>query len=175
MKIFELKEFAAYKDIIPFDAPIVSCLLKHGLNHFPPRDFEDLIMKSLAVYGFKGDLTPASGDDGIDILLHGPHSGSIIVQCKRYTEETRIAPSIMRELIGSMVHVSARYGILVTTSYLSEQAAAFCHDKDIIIVDRDDLDTLLRHAVTVESAKYRNLITVEPRYRDKGITGYNVK
>lgn len=48
---------------------LTNFLLSFGFIHIDPIKFEELILSVFVVLGFKGHLTPPSGDDGIDLFL----------------------------------------------------------------------------------------------------------
>jgi HJR/Mrr/RecB family endonuclease len=90
---------------------LISYLTEFGFNHLDPLKFEELILNIFQVCGFKGELTPVSGDEGIDIQLVDPTGIKGIVQCKRYADDQPISPKDVREFLGSMVHAGAEYVI----------------------------------------------------------------
>ena len=132
---------------------LVKCLVSYGFNHIDPIKFEELILKIFEVFGYIGNLTQRSGDEGIDILLTDPEGSTVIVQCKRFTELQNITPKEVREFVGSMVHAKAKYGYFITTTSFSNQAEEFCKNKEIILIDGLRLKKLFLLAVKVEINK----------------------
>lgn len=131
--------------------PVLEFLVLAGFNHIDPLEFEKLVMKMFEVLGFKGQLTPASGDDGIDIILRDTNDTIGIVQCKRYNDNQVISAKDMREFLGSMTHAKAEYGYFVTTTAFSEQAKEFSKDKNIYLVDSEKLKRLLLLSLDVRT------------------------
>lgn len=129
---------------------IVKVLLSFGFNHIDPIKFEELILRVFESLGFKGSLTPRSGDDGIDILLTDKREKRVIIQCKRYNDNQTISPKDVREFLGSMSHAKAEYAFFVTTSSFSENAKEFCKDKSIYLVDGEKLKRLFLLAIRAD-------------------------
>jgi restriction endonuclease Mrr len=129
---------------------LIKYLIDFGFNHLEPLKFEELTLKVFEAFDFKGELTPTSGDEGIDILLTDPKGTKVIVQCKRYSEDQNISPKEVREFLGSMVHANAAYGYFITTTSFSEQAKEFIKDKNIYLIDRVRLKQLFLLAVKAE-------------------------
>jgi len=142
-----------FRKELRLNIPLVNKLVDFGFCHIDPKKFEELILSIFEVFGFKGQLTPVTGDEGIDIILNDPDKTKIIVQCKCYAEEQKITPKEVREFVGSMVHANAKYGFFVTSGSFSEQAADFCKNKEICLINGSRLKKLFLLAVTVENNK----------------------
>lgn len=115
------------------------------LDTIDPLAFEELIRQLLERMGFQATLTKASGDGGVDIEAFNPQpitGGRIIVQCKRYAHV--VGSPFVRDLYGAVVHARASKGILITTSRFSSDAVTFAHDKPLELIDRQQLEDLLR-------------------------------
>lgn len=91
----------------------------YGLS---PREFEKMTAELLADMGFSSIvLTPYSGDGGRDIVATRHVNGVPVImafECKRYAEDNKIGPSILRALLGTIStgETRANVGVLVTTS-----------------------------------------------------------
>lgn len=133
---------------------LISYLTEFSFNHLDPLKFEKLISKIFEICGFKVELTPISGDEGIDILLVDPTGLKGIVQCKRYVKDQIISPKDVREFLGSMVHAGAEYGYFTTTTTFSDQAKEFSKSKNIYLIDGTKLKQLFLLAVQVEADYY---------------------
>jgi HJR/Mrr/RecB family endonuclease len=129
---------------------LVRYLIDFGFNHLEPLQFEELTLKVFEAMGFKGELTPITGDNGIDIVLTDPKGIKGVVQCKRYAEDQSISPKEVREFLGSMIHAKAEYGYFTTTTSFSEQAKEFSKGKTIFLIDRTKLKQLFLLAVQAE-------------------------
>lgn len=136
------------------DNSIINFLLSFGFNHIEPLKFEELILKVFKKFGFTGNLTPVTGDDGIDIDLYDDNELKSIVQCKRYAENQNISVKDIREFLGSMIHVNAQLGYFITTTSFSEQAIEFSKDKQIYLIDGVRLKKIVLHAIAIEVGLY---------------------
>lgn len=132
---------------------LIDFFISFGFNHLDPLKFEELILTIFKTFGFKGNLTPQTGDDGIDVVLWDLIDVKGIIQCKRYDEQQNISPREVREFLGSIIHAKAEYGYFVTTTSFSEQAMEFCKEKGISLVDGIKLRQLFLLAISVEINK----------------------
>jgi|GEM_PF-2798051 len=137
-----LRTITIDQDVAKLEFSVVEFLISFGFNHLSPEDFERLILKMFEAFGFTGELTPITGDQGIDIILNSPDNIRIVVQCKRYDEGQTISSREVREFFGAMIHADAKYGYFVTTSSFSDQAKSFCNGKSIELIDGASLKPL---------------------------------
>lgn len=88
------------------------------------RKFEQLTAEFLDRSGYRVELGPGRGDDGVDVRawskdtdVSRPH---IIVQCKR--QKAMVDKPVIKSLYADVIHENATSGLLVTTSRLSSGA-----------------------------------------------------
>ncbi len=136
------------------DNSLINFLLSFGFNHIEPLKFEELILKVFEKFGFTGNLTPVTGDDGIDIFLYDATGLKGVAQCKRYAENQNISAKDIREFLGSMIHVNAQFGYFITTTSFSEQAREFSKDKQLYLIDGVMLKQIVLHAIAIELGVY---------------------
>lgn len=89
------------------------------------RQFERLTAEFYERAGYKVDLGPGSGDDGVDVRVWKPNpspddSPLCIVQCKR--QKDKIEKIVVKGLHADVQFERAEYGVIVTTSELSPGA-----------------------------------------------------
>jgi len=89
------------------------------------RQFEKLTAEFYERDGFKVDLGPGSGDDGVDVRVWKPDASAddsplCIVQCKR--QKDKIEKVVVKGLHADVQFEQAEYGVIVTTSELSPGA-----------------------------------------------------
>jgi len=147
------------RDIFPFmekenqdvsRGGLVEYLSNFGFLHLDPTQFEEFVMRIFEALGLKGNLTPVTGDGGIDIELISPHGKKAIAQCKRYNSEQTIGVRDVRELLGAMVHSNSSYGFFVTTSTYTEQAIDLSKGKPLVLIDGSQFKKLFLMAVDSE-------------------------
>jgi restriction system protein len=89
------------------------------------RKFEQLTAEWFDREGYKVELGPGRGDDGVDVRawLNGTEEGkapSLIVQCKR--QKALVGKVVVKSLYADVLHEKAGSGLLVTSSRLSPGA-----------------------------------------------------
>lgn len=96
-----------------------------------PRQFEELVAELLLRQGYKVELTPASGDGGVDIYAakkDGVGKFMYLVECKRYSPSNKVGVNVVRSLHGVVQHKRANAGLVVTTSTFTKGAKEFQRD-----------------------------------------------
>jgi restriction system protein len=106
------------------------------------RQFEKLTAEFYERDGYKVDLGPGSGDDGVDVRVWKPDANPVdsplcIVQCKR--QKDKIEKVVVKGLHADVQFEQAAYGVIVTTSELSPGAKTTISARgyDIQAVERD--------------------------------------
>lgn len=106
------------------------------------RQFEKLTAEFYERDGYKVDLGPGSGDDGVDVRVWKPDASPgdsplCIVQCKR--QKDKLGKIVVKGLHTDVQFERAEYGVIVTTSELSPGAKTTISARgyDIQAVERD--------------------------------------
>lgn len=96
------------------------------LYSMAPRRFEELIAAIFKNNGFSVELTPQTRDGGVDIIAvqHSALTGETVnlVECKRYSPTRKVGIGVVQRLLGCVHERRATKGILVTTSFFSQDA-----------------------------------------------------
>jgi restriction endonuclease Mrr len=111
------------------------------LQEMHPLDFEMLACDLHARMGYEVETTPFSGDSGADGFLR--KDGELtILQAKRV--QGSVGEPILRDLFGTMHSFDAKFGVVVTTGKVSEQARNWSANKPIRIIELAELTSLIR-------------------------------
>jgi HJR/Mrr/RecB family endonuclease len=86
---------------------------------YSPIEFEHVTAEIFRQLGFEARVTPASGDEGLDVIL-SRNGRKIGVQCKQY--KNPVGPGAIREFSGSLMAADLTKGYFVTTSDFTEAA-----------------------------------------------------
>jgi restriction system protein len=123
-----------------------------------PAFFEELVVDLLVAMGYGGSVEDAgkavgkSGDGGIDGIIKEDKLGLdvVYVQAKRWSNS--VGRPVVQAFAGSLEGVRARKGVLITTSYFSQDALDYIHkiEKRIVLIDGQQLaDLMIEHDVGV--------------------------
>lgn len=115
-----------------------------NINALSGLDFEKLCQVLLNKLGFRVETTKQSGDGGIDLIAYCEQpllKGKYIVQCKRYSGG--VGEPIVRDLYGVVMAERANKGILITTGHFTLSAMKFASDKNLELIDGEQLNELL--------------------------------
>jgi restriction endonuclease len=96
------------------------------------RKFEELVAHLYEREGYEVELTPVSGDEGVDIYaVQRTSFGSFltVVDCKRYRRDRPVEVGLIRQLFGTVEAKDASVGVLATTSYFTKGAKAFQEER----------------------------------------------
>jgi restriction system protein len=116
-----------------------------------PRFFEQLVVDLLVAMGYGGSRADAgqavgqSGDGGIDGIIKEDKLGldAVYVQAKRW--EGSVGRPVAQAFAGSLEGQRARKGVLITTSYFTQDAKDYVTriEKRIVLVDGELLAQLM--------------------------------
>lgn len=109
--------------------------------------FEKLVVDLMRAMGYgDGFVTRASGDDGIDGIIHEDRLGFnlIYVQAKRWNPSATITKPEVQKFAGAMMGPpKVDKGLFITTAGFSQGAQAFAQAQHIILVDGKRLTELM--------------------------------
>jgi len=131
-----------------------------------PAFFENLVLDLLSSMGYgKGEVTGRSGDGGIDGFISQDALGieKIYFQAKRFTGNTKVTASMIRDFVGSLDLRGVSKGVFITSSDFpsnTEQVLAGTH-KSIILINQEKLLSLM--------IKFNVGVSVEETYEVKKI------
>ncbi len=116
-----------------------------------PMFFEELVVELLVAMGYGGSIDDAgsavgkSGDGGIDGIIKEDKLGLdvVYVQAKRWNGG--VGCPVVQAFAGSIEGVRARKGVLITTSYFTQDALEYVKkiEKRIVLVDGQQLAGLM--------------------------------
>jgi restriction system protein len=156
------------------EAALADDLLQRLFTLHPVR-FERLILDLLRAMGYgsgsfgRHEMTKASGDGGIDGIIHEDALGldAVYVQAKRYQAETRVGRPAIQQFIGSLTGEGATKGVFVTTSDFSAEARGYLakvQHRVVLIGGRELARLMIRHGVGVRDRMAYVIRSVDEDY-----------
>jgi restriction system protein len=138
-----------------------------------PAFFERLVVDVLIAMGYggfdssNGQVTPYSGDGGIDGIIKMDKLGldTIYIQAKRW--ENTVPVSAVRDFAGSLLSKKARKGVFITTSYFPPSAYDYVKsiDHTIILIDGEQLTRIMiEYGVAVTRSKVYEIKRIDNDY-----------
>ncbi|PEA36884.1 restriction endonuclease [Priestia megaterium] len=126
------------------------------------RQFEIYLQILFRHLGYQPEVTKQTGDFGADLVMK--RDKKIVVQAKRYGYKNRVSLSVVQEVYGAKAYYRANQAWVVTNSYFTKQAKELAAACDVKLVDRRDLQELIRAINPTFEAKeiYEN-VTPETR------------
>lgn len=108
------------------------------------QEFELLVGEAFRQDGYSVQETSAGADGGVDLELR--KDGELhLAQCKQW-RATKVGVAVVRELFGAMAGRGATRGYVVTSGTYTKEARGFAEGRNITLIDRDALDTMLIRA-----------------------------
>ena len=117
--------------------------LTRNIYSLAPEEFEEYVGILFQKQGYQVQQVGKTGDMGIDLRLE-KNGNSAIVQCKRYSLNNKIGPSLVREFRGVMAREQVSRGYIVTTTQFMAGAmreAQAMQGVAIKLIDGDKLAT----------------------------------
>ena len=97
-------------------------------------EFEELVGKFFENEGYSVEYTPASGDQGADLILEDGVE-TIVVQLKRYSGN--VGNSAIQEAVAAMPFYNADSCMVITNSYFTRGAIELAEANNVVLRDRD--------------------------------------
>lgn len=149
--------------------------LLEAVKKASPVFFEELVVDLLVAMGYGGSIEDAgkavgkSGDGGIDGIIKEDKLGLdvVYVQAKRWS--SHVGRPVVQAFAGSLEGVRARKGVLITTSYFSQDALEYVQkiEKRIVLVDGKQLaDLMIDHDIGVTIVQSYKLKRLDSDYFD---------
>jgi len=113
-------------------------------ENMDPFEFELLVEKLIQKMCFTTKERKRTRDGGVDIFAsnYKPiYEGKYVIQCKKYSEPVGV--SIIRDLYGVVHSTNANKGILITNSTFTSDSKKFVKNKQIELINGDELIELL--------------------------------
>lgn len=98
-----------------------------------PSEFENLVARTYRDQGHTVEVVGATGDHGIDLVVHTKKGETWLVQCKRY--RGKVGEPVVRDFYGVLRASNADAGALVTTGMITPQARLWAEGKPIFLYD----------------------------------------
>ena len=127
-----------YAKLLEYDNDLRSYLKtqKDYWKSLSGKEFEKELANIYNLHGYTTELTPSSGDRGIDIILN-KNGIKKIVQCKAHSKP--VGPATVRDLYGTLIASKAHTAILASTSGFTKGVYTFVKGKRIELVDLDNI------------------------------------
>lgn len=116
-----------------------------------PAAFEKLVVKLLQKMGYggeiedSGEVTPLSGDGGIDGIIKEDilGLGRLHIQAKRYARNRTVGREEIQRFVGALAVAQSNKGVFITTSRYSDGAVEYAQNlygsTTVVLVDGEDL------------------------------------
>lgn len=111
-----------------------------NIDNMSGYEFERFLKEMFKTLGYRVKKTPDSGDYGADLYME--KDGKIyIVQAKRYRDNVSL-PAV-QEVVAAKSYYKADVCMVVTNSYLTENAKILAKNNNVIVYERPDLIKLI--------------------------------
>lgn len=92
------------------------------ITNISPEEFERLVSELYRAIGDSSEVTQASRDGGVDVIVNQQDGSKLVVQVKRYTPDNSVGKPTVQQMVGVREEYNADVAVIVTTSSFSEPA-----------------------------------------------------
>jgi restriction system protein len=134
------------------------------INNNTPAFFEQIVLDLLQNMGYgQGSVTGRTGDEGIDGFINQDTLGleKIYFQAKRFTGNTKVTASMVRDFVGSLELKNVKKGVFITSTDFPKEAEQQLALKNIVLINQQKLLQLM--------IKYNIGVSLEKSYEIKKI------
>jgi len=120
--------------------------LLEKINNNSPAFFEKIVLDLLQNMGYgRGSVTGKSGDGGIDGFISQDALGleKIYFQAKRFTGDTRVTASMIRDFVGSLAIKNVKKGVFISSTDFPKETEQLLHSQNIVLINRQKLLSLM--------------------------------
>jgi predicted transcriptional regulator len=137
-----------------------------------PTEFENLFSEIMEEYGWETNLTPDSGDRGVDIVAkkEAPFSQRVLIQVKKYQNDNLIGSGDIQKYSGLKNRTGETVDAVVvaTTSGFTNEAKKVANNRDIKLINGTEIRSYLSKlniSVEAEPTEANSTVT-ESGYRE---------
>lgn len=117
--------------------------LSNNFADYTPREFEKFVYDLFRKMGYDVELTPASGDYGVDVVAKKP-GNTVAIQVKKYADGNMVGAPVVQQTLGAMWKVKADQSIIITTSGFTVYAQEQAREAPIELWDKKTLHEFVR-------------------------------
>lgn len=112
-----------------------------SVDNMEGHDFEEFCADLLRKDGYEDvEVTPGSGDQGIDIIAY-KHKVKYGIQCKRYASD--IGNKAVQEAYAGAKYYDCHVPVVLTNQHFTESAIDLAGKTNVLLWDRDELNRLM--------------------------------
>jgi HJR/Mrr/RecB family endonuclease len=108
-------------------------------NDLTPRDFEHWCADTLQDHGWRARPTPASGDQGADVVAE-MHGHLVVIQCKLYSKP--VGNKAVQEVHSARTFYGATAAAVVSNAGFTPSARTLARSTGVLLLDRTELPQL---------------------------------
>jgi restriction system protein len=120
--------------------------LLEKINNNSPAFFEKIVLDLLQNMGYgRGSVTGKSGDGGIDGFINQDALGleKIYFQAKRFTGDTKVTASMIRDFVGSLAIRNVKKGVFISSTDFPKETEQLLQSQNIVLINRQRLLSLM--------------------------------
>jgi Ca2+/Na+ antiporter len=117
--------------------------LSNSFADYTPREFEKFVCDLFRKMGYNAELTPSTGDYGVDVVAQ-KDGNTVAIQVKKYKEGNMVGAQMVQQTLGAMWKVKADQSIIITTSGFTVYAQEQAREAPIELWDKRTLHEIVR-------------------------------
>lgn len=142
------------------------------IDRMDGKTFEKYLAALFKSKGYNAELTKASGDYGVDVILYSASGTKIIIQAKCYSNKVPI--SAIQEISAARSYYGTDNAWVITNNFFTQPAINLAHSNNIKLIDRKALADLINSTEGTPTIPQNEIITtVSPRPQKRVIHKIN--
>ena len=117
--------------------------LSNNFADYTSREFEKFVCDLFRKMGYNVELTPSTGDYGVDVVAQ-KDGNTVAIQVKKYKEGNMVGAQMVQQTLGAMWKVKADQSIIITTSGFTVYAQEQAREAPIELWDKRTLHEIVR-------------------------------
>lgn len=146
-----------------FDESIVKSNMS-TIDQMDGKTFEKYLAALFKLQGYKTELTKASGDYGVDIIIYSSTEDKTIIQAKCYSKKVTI--SAIQEISAARSYYGTNNAWVITNNYFTQPAINLAAANGIKLIDRTSLANLINSTEGAANVTANEIIIKNPQKKE---------
>ncbi|MFD0710819.1 restriction endonuclease [Paenibacillus sp. GCM10027626] len=137
--------------------------MKHIDKMDDGKEFEEYLFRLFKALGYADTYkTVSSRDFGADVVFSDRDGCRYVVQAKRYAVSNPVGLGAVQEVYASIRYYGAEKSLVITSGYFTEACETLAAYNGVKLLDRDDLDEIIRLFKARKNEQAKDIIEEEP-------------
>lgn len=142
-----------------FEEAIVKSNMRQ-IDQMDGKMFEKYLLALFKLKGYTGEITKASGDYGVDLILYSSSGNKIIIQAKCYSNKVSIGA--IQEISAARNYYGTNNAWVITNNYFTNPAINLAQANNVKLIDRKELADLINSTTGAQNITHDEIFINKP-------------